>query len=104
MIPNSILIHLSERFQSKFQQNVLLANLTTARVGGPADVVITIEDNLALSELVRYLWMNKISYLILGSGSNILLHDNGFEGVIILNRAKKIQIKTEGVNPEIWAE
>lgn len=104
MIPNSVLNHLSDRFQSKFQQNVLLANLTTARVGGKADVVITTEDNLALSELVRYLWMNKISYLILGSGSNILFHDNGFEGVIILNRAKKIQLKTEGENPEIWAE
>ena len=104
MIPNSVLTHLFERFQSKFQQNVLLANLTTARVGGPADVVITIEDSHALTELVRYLWMNKISYLLLGSGSNILFHDNGFEGVIILNRAKKIQIKTEGGYPEVWAE
>ncbi len=104
MIPNSVLSHLYDKFQSKFQQNVLLASLTTARVGGQADVVITTENNLALSELVRYLWVNKISYLILGSGSNILFHDNGFEGVIILNRAKKIQIKTEGENPEIWAE
>jgi UDP-N-acetylmuramate dehydrogenase len=104
MIPDSVLIHLNDRFQSKFQQNVLLSNLTTARVGGPADVVITIENNLELSELVRYLWKNQVTFLILGSGSNILFTDSGFEGVIILNRAKKIQIKSNGIQPEIWAE
>lgn len=104
MVPDSVLIHLNDRFQSKFQQNVLLSNLTTARVGGPADVVITIENNLELSELVRYLWKNQVTFLILGSGSNILFKDSGFEGVIILNRAKKIQIKSNGIQPEIWAE
>lgn len=104
MIPKSALSTLQERFGSKFQRNIPLANLTTARVGGPAEVVITVENRNEIAEVVNHLWKYQLQFYILGSGSNLLFCDNGFNGVIILNRAKKIQINKEESTPEIWAE
>ncbi len=104
MISLSVLTNLKNRFGSRFQRNVALAKLTTAHVGGPAEVVVTIESRDELADIVSYLWNEQIQFQILGSGSNLLYSDRGYAGVIILNRAKKIQIKTDENIPEIWAE
>ena len=65
----------------QIESNVLLAPLTTMRVGGPAEYFAKATSLNDLVALIR--WANQISlpYLILGGGSNILVSDAGVRGV-----------------------
>lgn len=65
-----------------------MRNHTTFRVGGPAKYFVTPENNEQIKNLVDYLRTNAIEYYITGNGSNLLVSDEGYDGVII-NIAKK---------------
>lgn len=56
---------------------------TTFFAGGEAKLYICIKEISQLQQLMSYLTGNKIPYFIIGNGSNILVSDNGFNGVII---------------------
>ncbi len=71
--------------------NVLFAKLTTFEVGGPAQYLVLPENNQKLVELLNYLSGAGINYFIIGSGSNLLMPDNGFEGVTIKIQNGKIE-------------
>ena len=68
------------------KQNIPLSELTTIQIGGTASVVVTVT---TVNELIGALQQIKTSgrpYRVLGWGSNIIGHDEGFDGVIILNK------------------
>lgn len=56
---------------------------TTFRVGGVADVFVKISETEQLAKLIPQLAANGISYYVIGKGSNLLVGDKGFRGVII---------------------
>lgn len=56
---------------------------TTFRAGGMAKYFVEPDGIGALSELIRYLNKEKEQYYILGNGSNVLVKDSGYDGVII---------------------
>lgn len=56
---------------------------TTFRVGGAADVFIKISDEKQLMVLVPELVQRKIPYYVIGKGSNLLVGDGGFRGVVL---------------------
>jgi len=85
------------------QENVSLAAYTSARIGGNADAFIIAHSADELAEIVSQLWEMNIPYLLLGSGSNLLISDAGFHGVAVLNKAKEIRFN-EGENPSVNAE
>lgn len=60
-----------------------LAKHTTLRVGGPADVYVEPADENDLTTAVKYCCENGIQFFILGRGSNLLVRDGGFRGVVI---------------------
>jgi len=60
-----------------------LAKHTTLRVGGPADVYVEPADEKDLANVVKFCRENGIQFLILGRGSNLLVRDGGFRGVVI---------------------
>lgn len=60
-----------------------MADHTTMRVGGPADVFVIPEDRQALSRVVRRLRDRKIPWLAVGNGSNLLVRDGGLAGVVL---------------------
>ncbi len=60
-----------------------LAKHTTLRVGGPADVYVEPADESDLASIVKFCAENGIKFFILGRGSNLLVHDGGFRGVVI---------------------
>lgn len=68
---------------SKIKQNEPMSKHTTFRVGGNAKVFIsptTIEELMSVIELAK---QNRINYLVIGNGSNLIVRDNGYEGAII---------------------
>ncbi len=56
---------------------------TTFRVGGAADVFVRIASEEQLKVLIPELVKSEISYYVIGKGSNLLVGDKGFRGVVI---------------------
>lgn len=69
---------------------------TTFRVGGPADYFVTPETEEAVKGIISLLDREKIPYYVVGNGSNLLVGDKGFRGVIIQIYRKMNKIRTEG--------
>ena len=62
---------------------------TTFRIGGPADYYIEtgyIEDFI---NIIKYLQKEKCRYFIMGNGSNLLVHDEGYRGIVASTRGIK---------------
>lgn len=95
---------LNEYFGSRLQQDVPLSNLTTAKVGGSARHFITSNSAKQLAEDIHFLWSIEAPFFILGSGSNILISDEGIDAVVIHNKAKNIQIENPDTEPVLFAE
>jgi UDP-N-acetylmuramate dehydrogenase len=61
-----------------------MAEYTTFGVGGKAEAIYEAYDMGGLKKLLAYLGGEGIPYMALGRGSNILVKDNGLEGIVIL--------------------
>jgi UDP-N-acetylmuramate dehydrogenase len=85
------------------KENVPLAPYTSARIGGPADVLITAESADELARIDKLLRKQGVDYIMLGGGSNVLVSDRGVRGVVVLNRAKAVRFHN-GDQPSVTAE
>ncbi|MBP5304350.1 MAG: UDP-N-acetylmuramate dehydrogenase [Lachnospiraceae bacterium] len=54
----------------------------TFKVGGPADYFVTVGDVESFGAMVNYAKTNKIPYIILGNGSNVIVKDKGIRGIV----------------------
>ena len=71
---------------------------TTFRVGGEAQCFVRISDKEQLKKLIPYLRQIEVPYFILGNGSNLLVSDKGYEGVILQIGNKMNTITVEGTH------
>jgi UDP-N-acetylmuramate dehydrogenase len=73
--------------ESRFQHNVKfgepMSRHTSLRVGGPAEAFVTPENVADLETLVKWSWDRGLSYVIIGKGTNLLVKDNGIQGIAI---------------------
>lgn len=77
------LIEIFHKKECKILKNEPLSKYTTFKIGGPADLLIEVGDVHRLTELVKYIKENTIPFFVIGNGSNLLVSDEGFRGVII---------------------
>jgi UDP-N-acetylmuramate dehydrogenase len=82
------------------QKNILLAEHTTFRIGGPAKYFFIVKTIPDLMKAVKFVQTKKLPYFILGGGSNLLVGDKGFDGVVIKIRNTKYELR----NTRIMAE
>lgn len=94
---------LRARFGDKVRENIPLAPFTSARIGGPADILLTADTAAELARMVKFLWKQELPFTLLGGGSNVLISDRGVRGVVILNRAKGIKFHLSD-QPSVKAE
>lgn len=94
---------LRQHFGQAVQENVVLAPYTSARIGGPADVLVMVKTATELMGVITLLWERNIPYYVLGGGSNVLVSDLGVRGVVVLNRAKEVRFES-GDQPTVWCE
>jgi len=94
---------LRKRFGDQVQENVLLAPYTSARIGGPADVLVTARNANELASDVQACQDAQLPFTLLGGGSNLLVSDKGIRGIVILNKAKATEFRP-GAEPVVWAE
>ncbi len=69
---------------------------TTFRIGGEAACFIRISSAEQLAALIPYLKQVEIPYFILGNGSNLLVGDHGYRGVILQIKDKFDKIEADG--------
>jgi UDP-N-acetylmuramate dehydrogenase len=65
------------------QENISLAPYTTLGVGGPARWLVEAADEEAILAAVHFAREQRAPYFLLGGGSNLLVSDSGFPGVVI---------------------
>ena len=79
----SSLIDLCRELGISYKENEPLAGYTTMKIGGRCDILVSPKDEEETAELVRLCRRKGIPFFVLGRGSNVLVHDNGYRGCII---------------------
>lgn len=67
----------------EIQENIPLAPFTTFRIGGPARFFCEVKNEKDVLEALKFAQEKKLPVFVLGGGSNILVSDNGFSGLVI---------------------
>ncbi len=60
-----------------------LANHTTWRIGGPADLLIQPKDKASLQKALQIIHRHEIPWNVIGRGSNLLVRDRGIRGAVL---------------------
>ncbi|MCR4739100.1 MAG: UDP-N-acetylmuramate dehydrogenase [Lachnospiraceae bacterium] len=68
---------------SRIKSDEMMAGHTTFRVGGPVSCFIEVCDTPELLYCLKVLRENDERFFLLGNGSNLLVHDEGYEGCIL---------------------
>ncbi len=87
--------------QAAIRLNEPLARYTTARIGGPADVLVEAASAEDLKRLVTAARKWGLPITILGGGANVLVSDAGLRGLVIINKAKRIEFRESA---QVWCE
>ena len=78
----------------KIEENVLLSNYTSYKVGGKARIIVYPNTESNLIEVIKLIKLNNLKYKILGNGTNLLFSDKDYNDVLIkLNLFNKIKIE-----------
>lgn len=84
--------------EEKIQKGVDLSSLTTFKIGGLAKYFIEIDHTDELLEAVRWAKDAKERIYVLGGGSNLLVNDQGVNGLVIILKNKEVKVMGERLN------
>ncbi len=84
---------IQRRLGVKTVRDELLARYTTMRTGGPADLFAVAHNAFELRGLVRFARARKIPLLLLGRGSDLVIADAGFRGLVVQVRAEGARVE-----------
>lgn len=87
-----------------FLENVLLQKYTTLKVGGPAKFLVEITSRREISEAIAWAKEKNLEWKLVAFGSNLLVSDSGYEGLIIVNKNTGIKITGTTVEAESGTE
>lgn len=81
----------------EIQCDVPLAPLTTLELGGPAKHFIRVQDEATLIEALRWAAAEGFSVAILGGGSNLIVPDEGYAGLVVHMRIAELEFGKDGM-------
>jgi len=79
----------------KILENINLAEYTTFKIGGPARFFCIAESVDDVKQAVTFAKEKEIPFFVLGGGSNLLVSDTGFPGLVIKVEIKGIEVRGE---------
>jgi UDP-N-acetylmuramate dehydrogenase len=88
----------------ELEENAPLAPLTTFRIGGNAAVLATTRSPEEVVRAVRIAKEHGVPWALVGGGSNLLVADEGFAGVVVLVRAARVTIHGTEIEAEAGAD
>ena len=81
-----------------------LSQYVNFKVGGPADILLTPKNKEQVIKTVNVCKENNIPFYVIGNGSNLLVKDGGFRGVIIsLTNVNQVLVNGERIEAECGA-
>lgn len=89
------------------EENVPLAPLTTLKIGGRSRFFVRAENENQVIDALNFAEENDFPVFVLGGGSNVLIADNGFDGLVLQIALKGIEVKDNLVTAqagEDWDE
>ncbi len=81
--------------RERISENVLLKDYTTFKVGGPAKIMIKVDTVKELCDVIAYLNKCQATYMIIGNGSNLLVSDEGYDGIVIKLEGDFTKVETK---------
>lgn len=78
------------------QKNISLADYTTFKIGGKARYFFIARTKEDLIKAVSVAKKSKLKFFILGGGSNLLVSDKGYNGLVIKTQNSNLEIKKKG--------
>lgn len=87
-----IIAKLKEKLGSAVQENVPLAPYTTFKLGGPARYFFVAKNNEEIKQAAEAALALNLPIFILGGGSNILVSDHGFNGLVVKMENNKAEV------------
>ncbi|HYP50433.1 MAG TPA: UDP-N-acetylmuramate dehydrogenase [Pyrinomonadaceae bacterium] len=85
-------------------ENYALAPLTTLKVGGAARFFVRAKDENEIAEAVNFARKRDLPIFVLGGGSNVLISDEGFDGLVLKIANRGIEVVREENNVRITAQ
>ncbi|MBI2442566.1 MAG: FAD-binding protein [Candidatus Levybacteria bacterium] len=75
------------------KQDELLLPYTSFKCGGHARYIALIDNLETLSDVAIYAWENGVAVRVVGGGTNILVPDDGFDGLVIKNNCRRFDLQ-----------
>lgn len=79
----------------KFIDDNQLAHYVTMRIGGPANKLAMVESEQDVEEAAKYASSHNLPIITIGWGSNIIFGDNGFAGVVLINKIPGLNLNSQ---------
>jgi UDP-N-acetylmuramate dehydrogenase len=98
VFPDALAVALQDRLGDAVSVDAPTAPLTTYRLGGPAAVLVRASSQAALHDIAAVLRDHDAPVLVVGRGSNLLVADRGFPGVVVVpgGDLERIDLATAG--------
>jgi UDP-N-acetylmuramate dehydrogenase len=74
----------------RLENNTLLKNYSTFKIGGPAKYFLRTSSKKELKKIIERAKQENIKFLVIGAGSNILFSDDGFDGLVVVFKADNL--------------
>jgi UDP-N-acetylenolpyruvoylglucosamine reductase len=84
---------LSKLITCPVSTSVPLAPFTTLKIGGPAEYFVEVKNKKQLTDAVLGAQKLGIPFTLLGGGSNVLISDQGIQGLVIRNQSRDITVR-----------
>src|SRR5205807_8867400 len=85
-------------------QGTLLSAHTRFGIGGPADVYAEAPDESSFMEALRIVRSSGTEYAVIGDGTNLIVSDSGFRGIVLRLTARSIEQAGTSVDAQAGAE
>ncbi len=77
----------------KIEEQVPLRDYSTMRLGGNARYMATANSKQELQEALAWAQERSLKFIVIGGGSNLIWRDEGFDGLVILNRISGVSVE-----------
>lgn len=97
------LLREAKNYNIDIRENVMLNNYTTLNIGGPAKYFVFVRNIEELKKILQLVKLYNENLLIIGAGSNILVSDKGFNGVVVKLKEDFCRIKINNTTVEVFS-
>ncbi|MCD6555209.1 MAG: UDP-N-acetylmuramate dehydrogenase [Anaerolineae bacterium] len=95
---------LQRRWGDRLRVDEPMAEHTSYRIGGPADLYLVAESGDDLAQMVALADEHGVPVFVMGRGTNVLVADAGIRGLVIELRAEQVRWTTRDDETILWAE